>query len=157
MGQRNRWKVVLDAETPPHVGDWVAISGMGPADEEVAHFLFVDGTRADGFTFVERRLGIGHKGPSLQEMLDAELDGTVFWMHSQDCVEIVGVERLDWRPPTWPHDRPLWLLIVISLPTNVQFEKRLFAEHERRKAEARHGLGKRLRALVSKLAAPQVR
>ena len=78
-------------------------------------------------------------------------------MHFQDCVEIVGVERLDWRPPTWPHDRPLWLLIVESLPTNGQFEKRLFAEHKRRKVEARRGFGKRLRAFMSRLAAPQVR
>jgi hypothetical protein len=157
MERRNRWKVVLDAETAPACGDWVAISGMGPADEEVAHFLFVDGTQAQGFTFVERRPDLWHSGPSIQEKLDARADGTALWMHFQDCVEIVGVEPLDWRPPTWPHDRPLWLLIVESLPTNIQFEKRLFDEHARRKAEARRGLGKRLAALVSRLAAPQVR
>jgi hypothetical protein len=141
MGQLNRWKVVLDAATPPRVGDWVAISGMGPADKEVAYFLFVDGTQAEGFTFVERKPELWHDGPSIQEKLDAQADGTVLWMHSQDCVEILDVARLDWRPPTWSHDRPLWLLIVESLPTNGHLEKRLFDEHAKRKAEARRGLG----------------
>lgn len=38
-----RWKVVLEAETPLVAEDRVAISGMGPGEEEVAPFCFADG------------------------------------------------------------------------------------------------------------------
>jgi hypothetical protein len=157
MERRSRWKVVLDAEAAPAVGAWVAISGMGPGQEEAAHFLFLDGTEAEGFTFLEAGSSPWDRGPSIQELMDARANGTALWIRCQDCVKIVGVERLAWRPEAWPHDRPLWLLTVESLPSNAEFEMRLFAEHEKRKAEARRGLGRRLRAFVARLAAPQVR
>lgn len=39
-----QWRVVLDAEKPPTCGDWLAASGMGPADKETVRFTFIDGT-----------------------------------------------------------------------------------------------------------------
>ncbi|KGM86191.1 hypothetical protein rosmuc_03887, partial [Roseovarius mucosus DSM 17069] len=43
-----KWRVVLDAVKAPTCGDWVAVSGLCPSEEETARFLFLDGTEADG-------------------------------------------------------------------------------------------------------------
>jgi hypothetical protein len=48
-------------------------------------------------------------------------------------MEIVGVERQEWRPPSWPHDKTLWRLTLVSLPSNVEFEKRLLIGQESRR------------------------
>lgn len=154
MGRRSRSKVVLDAERAPAVGTWVAISGMCPGQEEVARFLFLDGTEAEGFTVLEEPASPWQRGPSLQEIMDAEAAGTALWMRAQDCVEVVGVERLNWRPAGWPHDRTLWLLTVESLPSNAEFERRLWAEQGRRQANGRRGPGGRLIELASRWAVP---
>ena len=131
MSQRKRWKVVLEAEEPPACGTWVAIGGMCPRQEEVACFLFLDGTEAKGFTVIEGT-SPGRREPSFQEVLEAHAGGHVPWLHFQDCMMVVGAERLDWCPATWPHDRPLWLLVVKSLPSNAAFERRVAAGQERR-------------------------
>lgn len=110
-----KWRVVLDAAKAPTCGDWVAVSGLCPGEEETAQFLFLDGTEAGGFTF-----------------LDASQE-QVPWLHFPDCMEIVGIERQDWRPPSWPHDKALWRLTLVSLPSNVEFEKRLLVGQESRR------------------------
>lgn len=113
-----KWCVVLDAAKAPTCGDWIAVSGLCPGEEETARFLFLDGTQADGFTFLE----------ASQDQLDSSHDGEkIPWLHFPDCMEIVGVERQEWRPPSWPHDKALWRLTVVSLPSNIEFEKRFFA------------------------------
>jgi len=43
-----KWRVVLDAAKAPTCGDWVAVSGLCPGEEETARFLFLDGKEADG-------------------------------------------------------------------------------------------------------------
>jgi len=48
-----KWRVVLDAAKAPTCGDWVAVSGLCPGEDETARFLFLDGTEADGFTFLD--------------------------------------------------------------------------------------------------------
>ena len=119
-----KWCVVLDAAKAPTCGDWIAVSGLCPGEEETARFLFLDGTQADGFTFLEPRL----------DQLDGSHDGEkVPWLHFPDCMEIVGVERQEWRPPNWPHDKALWRLTVVSLPSNIEFEKRLLDGQENRR------------------------
>ena len=51
-----KWRVVLDAAKAPTCGDWVAVSGLCPGEDETARFLFLDGTEADGFTFLDASL-----------------------------------------------------------------------------------------------------
>ena len=119
-----KWQVVVDMEKPPVCGEWVAISGTCPGKEETVELLFTDWRRADGFTFAEAEPG----------QSDASgRSSTIPWLHFSDCMEIVGVERQDWRPPSWPHDKALWRLTVISLPSNAEFEKRLLDGHENRR------------------------
>lgn len=119
-----KWCVVLDAAKAPTCGDWIAVSGLCPGEEETARFLFLDGTQADGFTFLD----------APQDQMDGSHDGEkVLWLHFPDCMEIVGVERQEWRPPSWPHDKALWRLTLVSLPSNVAFEKRLLDGQERRR------------------------
>lgn len=116
-----KWQVVLDAAKPPACGDWVAVSGVCPGEEETVRFLFLDGTQAEGFTFSE-----GGQGEA-----DVSVDsGKLPWLQFPDCMQIVGVERQDWRPPSWPHDKDLWRLTVISLPSNTEFERKLLEGQE---------------------------
>ena len=116
-----KWCVVLDAAKAPTCGDWIAVSGLCPGEEETARFLFLDGTQADGFTFLE----------TAPDQMDGSHDGEkVPWLHFPDCMEIVGVERQEWRPPSWPHDKALWRLTLVSLPSNIEFEKRLLEGQE---------------------------
>lgn len=111
-----KWRVVLDAPKAPTCGDWVAVNGLCPGEEETARFYFLDGTQARGFTFLD----------APQEQLGGSPSGApVPWLHFPDCMEIVGVERQDWRPPSWPYDKALWSLTLVSLPSNIAFEKRL--------------------------------
>lgn len=118
-----KWRVVLDAEKAPTCGDWVAVSGLCPGEEETARFLFLDGTEADGFTFLD----------APQDQMDGFRGREqVPWLHFPDCMEIVGVERQDWRPPSWPHDKVLWRLTVVSLRSNVEFERRFLKGQESR-------------------------
>ncbi len=132
MSKVERWCVVLNAEKAPTCGDWVAVSGLCPGEEETARFLFLDGTEADGFTFLDAPQAQVGKSPSGEQ---------VPWLHFPDCMEIVGVERQDWRPPSWPHDKTLWRLTLVSLPSNVEFEKRLLGGQEsRRGVLSRFGL-----------------
>lgn len=116
-----KWRVVLDAAKAPTCGDWVAVSGLCPGEEETARFLFLDGTQADGFTFLET---------APDQMDRPQGDEQVPWLHFPDCMEIVGVERQEWRPPSWPHDKTLWRLTLVSLPSNIEFEKRLLGGQE---------------------------
>lgn len=119
-----KWRVVLVAAKAPTCGDWVAVSGLCPGEEETARFLFLDGTEADGFTFLD----------APQEQVGYSPSGEqVPWLRFPDCMEIVGVERQDWRPPTWPHDKALWRLTVVSLPSNIEFEKRLLDDQKSRR------------------------
>lgn len=118
-----KWCVVLDAAKAPTCGDWIAVSGLCPGEEETARFLFLDGTQADGFTFLD----------APQDRMDGSHGREqVPWLHFPDCMEIVGVERQEWRPPSWPHDKTLWRLTLVSLPSNVEFEKRLLKCQESR-------------------------
>ena len=111
-----KWRVVLDAPKAPTCGDWVAVSGLCPGEEETVRFFFLDGTEAQGFTFLD----------APQAQLGGSLSAApVPWLHFPDCMEIVGVERQDWRPPSWPHDKALWSLTLVSLPSSIEFEKRL--------------------------------
>ncbi|MGS4986260.1 hypothetical protein [Pseudosulfitobacter sp. RP-4] len=127
-----KWRVVLDAAKAPTCGDWVAVSGLCPGEEETARFLFLDGTEADGFTFLD--------APQ-EQVGDSPSGEQVPWLHFPDCMEIVGVERQYWRPPSWPHDKALWRLTLVSLPSNVEFEKRLLEGQEsRRGVLSRFGL-----------------
>ena len=119
-----KWRVVLDAVKAPTCGDWVAVSGLCPGEEETARFLFLDGTEADGFTFLD--------APP-EQVGDSPSGEQVPWLHFPDCMEIVGVERQEWRPPSWPHDKALWRLTLVSLPSNVEFEKRLLDGQESRR------------------------
>lgn len=119
-----KWRVVLDAAKAPTCGDWVAVSGLCPGEEETARFLFLDGTEADGFTFLDAPHEQVGNAPSGEQ---------VPWLHFPDCMEIVGVERQEWRPPSWPHDKTLWRLTLVSLPSNVEFEKRLLVGQESRR------------------------
>ncbi|MBM2256028.1 hypothetical protein JQW78_23370 [Sulfitobacter pseudonitzschiae] len=124
MAKMKKWRVVLDAAKAPTCGDWVAVSGLCPGEEETARFLFLDGTEAHGFTFLD----------APQEKVGASPNGEqVPWLHFPDCMEIVGVERQYWRPPSWPHDKTLWCLTLVSLPSNVEFEKRLLVGQESRR------------------------
>lgn len=116
------WCIVLDAPDPPTCGDWVAVNGLCPGEEETARFLFLDGTEASGFTFVDE--------PQAQRD-KAATAGQVRWLDFPDCMEIVGVARQDWRPPSWPHDKTLWRLTLASLPSNGAFERRLQAGQTR--------------------------
>lgn len=118
MSKVKQWCVVLDAEKAPSCGDWVAVSGLCPGEEETVRFLFLDGTEADGFTFLD--------APK-EQVGDSPSDEQIPWLHFPDCMEIVGVERQDWRPLSWPHDKTLWRLTLVSLLSNVEFEKRFFA------------------------------
>jgi hypothetical protein len=119
-----KWRVVLDAAKAPTCGDWVAVSGLCPGEDETARFLFLDGTEADGFTFLD--------APP-EQVGDSPNGEQVPWLHFPDCMEIVGVERQEWRPPSWPHDKTLWRLALVSLPSNVEFEKRLLEGQESRR------------------------
>jgi hypothetical protein len=119
-----KWRVVLDAAKAPTCGDWVAVSGLCPGEEETARFLFLDGTEAGGFTFLD----------ASQEQVGGSPSGEqVPWLHFPDCMEIIGIERQDWRPPSWPHDKALWRLTLVSLPSNIEFEKRLLVGQESRR------------------------
>ncbi len=127
-----KWRVVLDAAKAPTCGDWVAVSGLCPGEEETARFLFLDGTEADGFTFLDA---------SQEQVGDSPGGGQVPWLHFPDCMEIVGVERQEWRPPSWPHDKALWCLTVVSLPSNIEFERKLLEGQDiRRGVLSRFGL-----------------
>lgn len=119
-----KWRVVLDAVKAPTCGDWVAVSGLCPGEEETARFLFLDGTEANGFTFLDA---------SQEQVGDSPSGEPIPWLHFPDCMEIVGVERQEWRPPSWPHDKALWRLTLVSLPSNVEFEKRLLDGQESRR------------------------
>lgn len=119
-----KWRVILDAAKAPTCGDWVAVSGLCPGEEETARFLFLDGREADGFTFLDASPEQVGNSPSGEQ---------VPWLHFPDCMEIVGVERQEWRPPSWPHDKTLWRLTLVSLPSNVEFEKRLLVGQESRR------------------------
>lgn len=110
-----KWRVILDAAKAPTCGDWVAVSGLCPGEEETARFLFLDGREADGFTFLDA---------SPEQVGNSPSDEQVPWLHFPDCMEIVGVERQEWRPPSWPHDKTLWRLTLVSLPSNVEFERK---------------------------------
>ncbi|MGC1503818.1 MAG: hypothetical protein WA782_06710, partial [Sulfitobacter sp.] len=79
---------------------------------------------ADGFTFLD--------APQ-EQVGDSPSGEQVPWLHFPDCMEIVGVERQEWRPPSWPHDKTLWRLTLVSLPSNVEFEKRLLVGQESRR------------------------
>ena len=76
-----KWRVVLDAVKAPTCGDWVAVSGLCPGEEETARFLFLDGTEADGFTFLDAPQEQVGNAPSGEQ---------VPWLHFPDCMEIVG-------------------------------------------------------------------
>jgi len=116
-----KWCVVLDSANAPTCGDWIAVSGLCPGEEETARFLFLDGTQADGFTFLE----------TAPDQMDHPHGGEQApWLYFPDCMEIVGVERQEWRPPSWPHDKALWRLTLVSLPSNIAFEKRLLDGQE---------------------------
>ena len=69
-----KWCVVLDAAKAPTCGDWIAVSGLCPGEEETARFLFLDGTQADGFTFLETAHGRGRTrsglGTSMRKWCD---------------------------------------------------------------------------------------
>lgn len=132
MQQHKRWRVVLEAELAPAIGDWVAINGMVPGKEETAWFTFLDGTQAEGFTFLEGSLARGHV-PSWLEQEEKHSNGRMPWLHFSDCMEIVGVQHLNWCPENWTGDATLWLLTVKSLPSNGEFEKRLLAESGRQR------------------------
>lgn len=123
MARVKRWRVVLDAENPPACGDWLAANGMVPGEEETVRFTFLDGSQADGFTFKNEKFenGLVLSANRLCREYD---EGEVPWLYFPDCMEVVGVQRLDWQPESWPHDKVLWLLTVESLPSNIEFEKR---------------------------------
>lgn len=140
MALQKKWHVVLDAENPPVCGDWIALSGLCPGQEETVRFLFLDGTRAEGFTFLEGGRERG-ESPSWDELEAAHGGGKVPWLHFPDCMEIVGVERQEWRPPSWPHEKALWRLTVVSLPSNIEFEKRLLEGQENRRGRLRRLFG----------------
>ncbi|HRC44206.1 MAG TPA: hypothetical protein PLT27_09155 [Nitrospira sp.] len=78
-----KWRVVLDAAKAPTCGDWVAVSGLCPGEEETARFLFLDGREADGFTFLDAPQEQVGNSPSGEQ---------VPWLHFPDCMEIVGVQ-----------------------------------------------------------------
>lgn len=127
-----QWRVVLDAEKPPACGDWLAANGMGPGSEETVRFTFLDHSQADGFTF---RNDVSIDGRVLcadRLSPDAYVD-EVPWLHFPDCMKVVGVQLLDWRPAGWSHDRTLWLLTVESLPSNHEFERRFIEARDTRK------------------------
>lgn len=132
MSKCKHWRVVLDAEKAPAIGDWVAIDGLVPGTEEWPRFTFLDNSTATGFTFLEGARARGMR-PSLQDREMEHANGTIPWLHFPDCMEIVGVERLDWCPDGWTRDATLWLLTVKSLPSNIEFEKRLLANDESQK------------------------
>jgi hypothetical protein len=123
----NRWRVVLAASEPPRCGEWLAVNGMELGNEETVRFTYLDGSHADGFTFrnetAENGLIFSTNGIGKGHRAD-----DVPWLYFPDCMEIVGVENLEWRPAGWPYDNPLWLLTMKSLPSNVEFEKRLLAK-----------------------------
>jgi len=124
VAKMKKWRVVLDAVKAPTCGDWVAVSGLCPGEEETARFLFLDGAEADGFTFLDA---------AQEQVGDSPSGEPIPWLHFPDCMEIVGVERQEWRPPSWPHDKALWRLTLVSLPSNVEFEKRLLDGQESRR------------------------
>jgi len=127
-----KWCVVLDAAKAPTCGDWIAVSGLCPGEEQTARFLFLDGTQANGFTFLE----------TAPDQMDGSHHGEkVPWLHFPDCMEIVGVERQEWRPLSWPHDKTLWRLTLVSLPSNIAFERKLLdGQEHRRSILSRFGL-----------------
>ena len=132
MKHAKRWRVVMDAEKAPAVGDWVAINGLVPGEEERPRFTFLDNSQATGFTVLEGARAQG-KVSSWQKRDAQHASGKVPWLHFPDCMKIVGVERLNWCPETWTTDATLWLLIVESLPSNIEFERRFISERERRR------------------------
>jgi hypothetical protein len=77
-----KWRVVLDAAKAPTCGDWIAVSGLCPGEEETARFLFLDGTEADGFTFLDASLEQVGNSPSGEQ---------VPWLHFQTA----------WRSSEW--------------------------------------------------------
>lgn len=134
MSRIKQWRVVLDAETPPACGDWFAANGLVPGSEETVRFTFLDGSRAEGFTFRNEVMVEGCMIPSPQ-LSDDVGDNEVPWLHFPDCMEVVGVERLHWQPKALPQGRPLWLLTVESLPSNHAFERRFFEEQDKRQSK----------------------
>lgn len=132
MKQKKNWRVVLDEEKAPAVGSWVAIDGLVPGEEETARFMFLDGTHAEGFTFLEEPPAPGH-WHSWADREARHANGKIPWLDFPDCMEIVGVQHLNWCPERWTGDARLWLLTVESLASNLEFEKRLDEEYRRRR------------------------
>lgn len=140
MKKIKRWRVILDAEKPPACGDWVAVNGMGPGEEEKVEFTFLDGTEGEGFTF-RNEVSVGGRIFCADRLSpDAYVD-EVPWLHFSDCMNVVGVERLDWQPAGWSHEKTLWQLTVESLPSNIEFEKRFIQGRDRRRDSATGGRG----------------
>jgi len=125
LKQEDQWYVALKAEKPPTIGDWAAIN----EDNANVQFTFLDGTKAEGFTVFEGTGGV----PPWIERKERVARGEIPWLHFSDCMEIVGIQLLKWRPENWNSDDPLWLLTVESLPSNIEFEIRACREYDRRK------------------------
>jgi len=123
--QEEQWYVALKREKPPAIGDWVAID----EDRENVQFAFVDGTESEGFTVFEGSEGV----PSWLDRKERVARGEIPWLHFSDCMEVVGIQPLKWRPENWSSDDPLWLLTVESLPSNIEFEKRIWEEYQRQR------------------------
>lgn len=127
MKQHKQWRVVLAARAAPAAGDWVSINGLEPGEEENVYFTFLDGRREKGFTCLEGSHALGQV-PSLEELEAGHASDRIPWLHFPDCMEITGVQRLNWCPENWPDKTTLWQLTIESLPSNIEFEKRYLAE-----------------------------